>query len=274
MESIEVKSQRELDAIPVDYNGRIIIKFGTRYDRAVVRRRYSYPVVARENSSVVAWGNSSVEAWENSSVVAWGNSSVVAWENSSVVARENSSVVAWGNSSVEAWENSSVEAWGNTQVLDRSNRHRITTAGNARIVYDPKDIQSYADFYGLETDGEKIKLFKAVHKRDGLYVADWVSSFVYKIGETAVADSLDTDPREDCGHGIHMAYADWCLRYGNGWSDLAILELEVDIAGVIVPVSGAGKVRAASAKVLREVPLEELGLYGKRLAAERRKRDG
>ena len=66
-----VTSQAELDAIPVDFDGRIIIKFGTPYNRAVVNRRFMR------------------------SVVAWGNSSVVARENSSVVARENSSVEAW-----------------------------------------------------------------------------------------------------------------------------------------------------------------------------------
>ena len=50
-----VTSQAELDAIPVDYNGRIIIKFGTPNNKAVVGKKYLSPVVAWENSSVVAW---------------------------------------------------------------------------------------------------------------------------------------------------------------------------------------------------------------------------
>ena len=265
MEEIVVKSQKELDAVAVDYNGRIIIQFGTRYDRAVVNRRFKY--------SVVAWENSSVEARENSSVVAWGNSSVVAWGNSSVVARENSSVDAWGNSSVEAWENSSVEArenssvvaQHNSQINDKSDAHKIKVSGNARIVYDPQDIKSYVEAYELEHDDKMVRLFKAVHKRDGRYIADW-NDFEYFVGQTAEADSLDTDTREDCGHGIHMAYKEWCVSYGANWNDLAILELETEIEGVIVPLGGSGKVRAASAKVIREVPLEECGLFGKILA--------
>ena len=52
MEEIIVTSQKELDAVPVDYNGRIIIKFGTYYNRAIVNRRFKYPVVAGGNSSV------------------------------------------------------------------------------------------------------------------------------------------------------------------------------------------------------------------------------
>ena len=91
MNEITVTSQQQLDNLPHDYHGRIYIKFGTPYDKAIVRRKYDF-------ASVEAWGNSSVVALENSSVVAWENSSVVAWENSSVE--------AWGNSSVEALENS------------------------------------------------------------------------------------------------------------------------------------------------------------------------
>lgn len=39
---IEVKSQAEFDAIPIDYIGRIIIEFGTRYNRAVVNRKFRF----------------------------------------------------------------------------------------------------------------------------------------------------------------------------------------------------------------------------------------
>ena len=128
-----VTSQAELDAIPVDYNGRIIIKFGTPSDRAVVSKKYLRSVVAWGNSSVEARGNSSVEARGNSSVEAWGNSSVEAWGNSSVEARDNSSVVAWDNSSVVAWDNSSVEAWGNSSVEAKDNSS-VVAWGNSQVV--------------------------------------------------------------------------------------------------------------------------------------------
>ncbi|MEG0898457.1 MAG: hypothetical protein RSF40_01945, partial [Oscillospiraceae bacterium] len=67
---ITVKTQKELDDIPFDFKGRIYIKFGDRWQPAIVKNNYYRSVVARENSSVVAWENSSVVAWENSSVVA------------------------------------------------------------------------------------------------------------------------------------------------------------------------------------------------------------
>ena len=254
MEEIIVTTQEQFNAIEADFDGRVIIRFGTPDFRAVVSRSFRYPVEA--------WDNSSVVARDNSSVVAYSNSSVVAWGNSSVVARDNSSVVAWGNSSVVAWENSSVVAQGNVQVLDRTRIHNLSISGNARIVYDPRNISEYIDFYGIESDGKTAKLFKAVHKCDGGYFSDY-GNLEYRIGEIAVADSLDTNPSEYCGHGIHMAHKAWCLDYGRDWDDLAILEVEAEMSGIIVPEGNPGKVRAARIKVLREVPLAECGLMGK-----------
>ena len=296
-----VTSQAELDAIPVDYNGRIIIKFGTPAKRAVVGKKYLFSVeawgnssvvargnssveawgnssvvargnssvVAWENSSVVAWGNSSVEAWENSSVVAWGNSSVVARGNSSVEAWENSSVVAWENSSVVAWENSSVEAWGNSQVVDAHRRGNIKVSGNARIVYNPDNITDWALANGITITDGKIRLYKAVHKRDGKYVADWDNDFIYTIGAVAEANGFTTDPAEDCGQGIHMATLGWSAAYGREWGDIALLELEANADEIVVPLYGTGKFRAPKALVIREVPLEEAGIMGKILAKRR-----
>lgn len=203
MSEITVTTQQQLDNLPRDYHGRIYIKFGTPYDKAIVRRKYDF---------------------------------------------------------------ASVEAWGNSQISPKSDTSKIKTSGNARIVRDPCSIDEYVDFYGIENSNGKAKLFKAVRKRDGLYRSDWDSDFMYTIGKSVVADGFCTDPNEDCGNGIHMAYLSWCLAYGSCWPDLAILEVEVDMNTVVVPKYGSGKVRAPSCKVIREVPLEECGLYGKILA--------
>ena len=232
-----VTSQAKLNAIPVDYNGRIIIKFGTPSKRAVVDKKYLF------------------------SVEAWGNSSVEARENSSVVARENSSVVAW--------ENSSVEAWGNSQVVDAHRRGNIKVSGNARIVYNPDNITDWALANGITITDGKIRLYKAVHKRVGKYVADWDNDFTYTIGAVAEANGFTTDPAEDCGQGIHMATLGWSAVYGRDWGDIALLELEANADEIVVPLYETGKVRAPKALVIREVPLEEAGIMGKILAKRR-----
>lgn len=214
MEEIIVKSQEELDAIPIDFDGRIIIEFGTTYNRAVVNRRFQR--------------------------------------------------------SVEAWGNSSVVARGNTQVVDCTDKHNIAVSGSARIVYNPKNITEYLSHYGILQSCGKVKLYKAVHKRNGRYFSDKCDDFEYSIGEVAIADSLTTDPNVDCGHGIHISYKEWALDFGKDWRDLAILEVEADVSGIVVPLNGSGKVRTDKVLVLREVPLEECGLLGKILEKKRR----
>ena len=264
---ITVNSQEELNDIPQSFDGVIYIEFGNPWNRAIVNKKYAGRVVARGNSSVEARGNSSVVARENSSVEARENSSVVARGNSSVVARENSSVVAWENSSVEARGNSSVEADGNSQIVDVLGKGRIKISGNARIVYMPKTIEEYCSFYGIKHDKKKGKFFKAVRKTDdGKYVSDRNNEFEYKIGYRAKADRLDTDVNEDCGHGIHIAHLGWCLDYGRDWTDLAILEVEADLDEIILPNGCPGKVRCLEVRVIREVPLEECGVFGKIIA--------
>lgn len=141
---VVVKSQKELDDIPLDYKGRIYIEFGTWYDKAIVKNKYYLRVVA------------------------WGNSSVVAWENSSV----------------EAWENSSVEAQGNVQVVDRLKKGKILISGNARKVYMPKNIFEFMDFYGIKHTKKKAIFYKAVRKENDKYYSNYDNSFIYEIGKT------------------------------------------------------------------------------------------
>ena len=229
LSEITVKNQTELDMIPEDFKGIVYIEFGTRWSPAIVTRAYQKRVVAR------------------------GNSSVVAWENSSVDARGNSSVVARGNS----------------QIVDCLSGGRINISGNARIVYMPKTITEYCDFYGLKHDKKTGRFFKCVHKVDGRYIADKNNSFEYVIGEKAIPDSFDDSPFEDCGHGIHVAYLDWVLDYGRDWSDIAIIEVEAKLDDIVVPIGAPGKVRCKEVTVIREVPLEECGLFGKILAKRR-----
>ncbi len=64
-EEITVRTQNELDNIPDDYEGIILIEFGDCCNPAVVIKGYKQSVVARKNSYVVARGNAHVEAWEN-----------------------------------------------------------------------------------------------------------------------------------------------------------------------------------------------------------------
>ena len=130
----------------------------------------------------------------------------------------------------------------------------------------PKTIEEYCDFYGLKHDKKTGKFYKCVHKRDNRYFSDNDCGFEYVIGQKAIPDSFDNSVYEDCGHGIHVAHLNWVLDYGRNWSDLAIIEVEAKLKDIVVPKSALGKVRCKEVTVVREVPLEECGLFGKILA--------
>lgn len=222
MNEIICTTQAELDAVPVDYDGRVIVKFGTTYNRAKIKQRFKYPVLLRGNSHGVLM------------------------------------------------DNSTADGAGNAQIVDCVRKNNAKVNGNARIVYNPYSIDEYIDFYGLDATENTVRLFKAVHFNGKKYYADADHDFIYTIGDMAVpANGFDDNVKMTCGAGIHLAHKAWAINYGNGWNDLAILELECEKADVLVPLMSDGKVRARKAKVIREVPLEECGLYGAMLAKQR-----
>ena len=229
--TISVTSQQQLDSIPADFCGTLYIDFGSDYNKAIVKSPFVFRVVARGNSSVVARGNSRVEAWENSSV--------------------------------EAWENSSVVACGNSQVVLSNDSAKIKSNGNSRLVHMPKTIFEYCDFYGIKNDKNVGKFYKAVHKKRDKYFSDYDPSFEYVISGKIKPDLFDDNTKEPCGHGIHISHIDYAISYGANWRDLAILEVDVLLENIVVPSCCTGKIRASEAMVVREVPLEECGVYGK-----------
>ncbi|MEG1554176.1 MAG: hypothetical protein RR363_04060 [Rikenellaceae bacterium] len=303
---VTVKDQAELNMIPDSFKGRVLIKFGTLLYPAIVEKSSSFCVVAtgnsfveaKGNSFVEATGNSFVEASENSSVLAWersfvkafGNSSVVACDNSHVEAYKNSfvdanglsfvnamgfsSVIACGGSRVEARENSHVvargdglvEAWGNAQVINYLQGAKIHINGNARIVFMPQNIEDFMDFYGIKHDKKKAIYFKAVKKRaDGVYCSYYNNNFIYVVG-SYVSEKCDRNEGIARSYGIHISPLDWALNFGSFEDNLSILEVETDIKDIVLPEKSNGAVRTSKCKVLREVPLDECGAYGKILA--------
>ena len=333
MKEIVCTTQAELDAVPVDFDGRVVVKFGTPYNRAVINRRFKCAVklygnasaelsgnasaelsgnasaelygnasaelsgnasavlydnasavlydnasaVLYGNASAVLYGNASAELYGNASAVLYGNASAVLYDNASAVLYGNASAVLYGNASAELYGNASAVLYGNAsatgsgnaQIVDAARKGNVKISGNARVVYNPLSIDEYIDFYGLESTESTVRLFKAVHF-NGKYYADADPYFVYTIGDIAVpTNGFNDDINQTCGAGINLAHKAWALNYGYGWEDLAILELECEKADVLVPLMSGGKVRARKAKVIRDVPLEECGLYGKMLAKQR-----
>ena len=126
------------------------------------------------------------------------------------------------------------------------------------------------DFYDIKHDKKKAIFYKAVRKIEGVLVSDRDNDFVYPIGEKVKEPNCDLDVNESCGEGIHISRLAWALDYGKDWGNLAIIELEVKIDNIVMPINTNGKVRTSEAIVLRELPLEECGVFGKILANRRK----
>ena len=282
MKTISVYSQKDLDEIERGFDGCINIYGGDRCSPIIVSgARDNSTVVARVNSTVVACDNSYVEARdnsnvvarENSTVVAWGNSSVEARDNSTVVARANSTVVACDNSYVKARDNSTVDLNGYAQARIYSDDVNYTTNNFARVILPFDGIDSYINYFSIkEKAKDKIILYKAVRKDDhGVLTSYWDSEFEYEIGKTAHQANINTDIGEACGVGLHVSTADFVLRNYANREDFVIIECEVPKDKTVVYRFSDGKIRTSELRVLREVPLEELGAYGKIVAKKRKK---
>lgn len=85
-----VRNQNELDDIPPDYPGEIIIigKIGDYIttDRIVTSRGYSH-VITKDRASVCAY--------ENSLIIANDNSTVMAFDDCTVICKDKSRVEVW-----------------------------------------------------------------------------------------------------------------------------------------------------------------------------------
>ena len=147
---------------------------------------------------------------------------------------------------------------------------KIKISGNARIVYYPKNINEFMNFYGIKHTKTKAIFYKAVRKDCEKYYSDYDSSFTYEIGKIK-KEQCDSDITDNCSYGIHIAHLNYALDFGKDWYNLAILEVETKIKDIVVPENTNGKVRTSKIKVLREVPLSECGLYGQILKKSRSK---
>ena len=107
------------------------------------------------------------------------------------------------------------------------------------------------------------KYYKAVCKdSDGRYVSHWDNKTEYRIGEIIEAH-MESNPDLTAVSGIHIASLDFAKTYGDSWANAAILEIEVDMRDVVIP-NAKDQLRTKRGKVLREVPMSELGDWGVR----------
>jgi hypothetical protein len=175
MKEIIVTTQADLDTIPADFAGLIIIKVGTYYDRIQITKTWeSAHVVAWESAHVEAMESAHVEAWESAHVVAMGSAHVVAWESAHVVAAK--------------WV-----------TVRKMKGHRVPIEGGL-VVVEPDVLtpEDWCAYHGVVVKDGIAILYKAV--RDGYRSQH---GFLYPPGHGCECTDWDGG-RAECGGGLHF----------------------------------------------------------------------
>ena len=170
MKILEVLDQAQLDCVPDDFEGIIIIKGNVSLSRVW------------ENASAVLWGNARAELWENARAVLWEN------------ARAN----AQGNSCIHAYSNSIIFA-GKCASVHKMRGHAGSITGGV-IIEQPglKTAEDWCAYNGVVIKDGVATLFKAV--RDDYKSAH---DFLYTPGSTPECPDWDGGVAE-CRGGLHF----------------------------------------------------------------------
>ncbi len=101
--------------------------------------------------------------------------------------------------------------------------------------------------FGIKPKNNKIVLYKSVWSTydESVFKSNYDRNFLYKIGETVVAEDVDEDIFKSCTNGLHFTSLEFVNRYkGN-----TILECEVEVPDIVTVQWG--EVRARKCRVLR-----------------------
>ncbi len=242
MKEIIVRTQKDFDKIKDDFNGIVYIEGGTREDGLVITARAKATLIVRQSAVIKSvYGSAVIESVSGSAVI-----ESVSGYASVLDIRQEVKVTTYGRNIVRYFESEK----SITLILSKETTKIVLPTFNATF-------KEYSKLYPVKKDGKKIIMYKSVHKTpNGKYVADRNAEFEYIIGETKTEKCA---PKSDgsCSEGIHLSHKMWALAFGKVWSDMALLECEVDEKDIVISKDCDGKVRTAKCKVIREVPREE-----------------
>lgn len=162
-----------------------------------------------------------------------------------------------------------VEIRPNMKKFDLVQCRGYRNSDPSKEIYDSVDnfLESYKKWFNKrkfeQVTNTTRTYYKAVKKtEDGRYISAWDNSTEYRIGEITESKLCD-NPDRVAVQGIHFASLEFVKKYGDAWENVAILELEVNIHDMVIP-DAKDQLRASKVKVIREVPMSELGEWGER----------
>lgn len=132
--AVVVTNQIELDKVPSEYTGQVIINGGSRENPIVVKQRYKRTpkavaqsfvlvkgrgeLIASDEATIIAYHYTKIKAYDFVTVYAWHQATVTAHGNCKVIAKNSVKITAFGNCKVQLWDMTKAKARGYVEVLN------------------------------------------------------------------------------------------------------------------------------------------------------------
>lgn len=238
MTEIKITTQQELDALDIEFNGKIIITGNID----LIDKHYKNAEVHICENAIVKVINGSAQITDvyGSAQITYvyGSANVLFIDEQATVKTSGSNILSYYYD-----KNVSLETSNNTTIV--------------KLERQTDSWEKYKSMYPVKISGDKAIMYKSVRKlADGKYVSNHDSKFEYRMGES-VTEKCDTNTKEDCSYGIHISHKMWAISFGRDWDNMALLEVEVDVNTIVIPDNCDGKVRTTEIKVIREIPKDE-----------------
>jgi hypothetical protein len=232
MATIVIKTQKELDALPLSFKEFTYIEIRSGKDTWIeVTKAYgSSQVTAYGSSQVTAYGSSQVKACDSSQVTAYGNTMVAVLSAMVLIHKIKQFAV--------------VALDGVTVKLPK--KDKTATVIKRKLV--GHTIDSFLDIFNLKSENDTVILYKTVCKETG---CDFRTKTLKYEG---IVKCPDFDPSADreCGGGLHLcATPEGAIGFATGAYKL--LKCRVKLKDIVVYGKSIEKVRCKQVEVLEEV---------------------
>ncbi len=277
MKQIIIQTQKEFNKIKDNFEGEILIKdtkeslcinrgfnsaYISVYDNATIKSVYGNATIESVSSNATiksVYGNATIKSVYGNATIEYvsGNATIkYVYDNATILLMTGlaSLVLLYSAKLVVAKGMNLIRQIG-VKKIDLQLSKSVNFIHIKDTIENKPNFNMYKKLYPVDEKGKKIISYKAVHKVDGKYIADYDKKTEYKIGEIK---EIPTNPlnEESCSYGIHLSHKLWAINFGK-WKDVALLECETDIKDIVIAKDCDGKFRTSKIKVIREVPREE-----------------
>ena len=267
MNQLIIHNQKELDDIPLDYEGYIYIEGGTKDNPLNLKTDFQRAEVIVRGKAYLenVSGSAQIRSISGSAQIRSisGSAQIRSVYDSAQIGSVSGSaqINLSGEAMVSACSAKKIICSGyNIVKIRKSDRKNVNLVMNKTstlvIIPDFKPIfTEFSKRYPVEIKGKNTLLYKAVHKKDNRYFSENDKDFEYEIGKEYTRKVVKNN--ESCGQGLHLAFKGWAVGFGANWEDMVLLECETATKDIYIAPDCDGKVRTKKLKVLREVPKEE-----------------